>query len=168
MASRQQLSSALVPTCQAKPWKFLWSLTGCQRRTPCQVGSKLQKEGGHGQRRRDPCSRVIDPHRPMDRVLWHGAGGTWSTFPGVHHPQIQGPNDTLSTWSEGILFLPLPSGGELKAILAPTRPSSPKYLFKGEKKKLKVFQILSFLPCPIPHKANGCGRRREPTFLPFE
>ena len=63
-ACRQQLRSALVPTCQAGPWKFLVTLdsaswTAFQRRMPCWVGSELQKEGGHGRKRREAC-----PHRP--------------------------------------------------------------------------------------------------------
>lgn len=113
-ACRQQLRSALVPTCQAGPWKFLVTLdsaswTAFQRRMPCWVGSELQKEGGHGRKRREAC-----PHRPTGLCCLTEQGTIGQML------KSQAQMTCFLHEVKVFHFCLLPYGRDLKTILAPT------------------------------------------------
>lgn len=78
-------------------------------------------------------------------------GALGPLFPGVHHAQIPSPNDVLSTWRESIFFCFLPR----RRLKSTTRPSSPKYLSKGIKKKKPQSISKAVFPALLRQTAVG-------------
>lgn len=107
-ASKEQLSSALVPTCQARPWKFLSCFPDRLPEKDAMPGGIKTPEGGWtwAEEERSLLKGDIPSQAHGSGAVTRSSGALGPLFPGVHHTQIQGSNDMLSTWSEGILFLP--------------------------------------------------------------
>lgn len=96
----------------------------------------------------------------------HG-GDNLSTLSRVLNTQIQGPHDILSAQGKGILCLSFAIRGRVQCYSDAHLALIP--LNTISKLKKNISKYFKYCPSrPTPHKANSCGGRGEPTFLPFE